>query len=320
MTSGEIVLLMGPPGGGKSTKVREFVGKGYHRLNRDEIGSTDLMYRKLRQDHSNGVRLFVLDNTYGTQSARYEVISLGLSLKLSVRAVLMETTQEQAQFFAARRQIQRYGKLLRAADYKQAPHKTDPNDFPPVAQFAYFKKREDPHVGEGLVSVERVPVKIDLGPEYTREAVILDYDGTLRDTISGRKYPNEPKDIRILPGRKEKLDALVKQGLLLLGASNQSGCSKEPGDEKYVSVENAQQCIDATNQMLGHKIDAIFSTEAAGVPPSFWPKPCPGMGVHFIEKYKLNPAKVTMVGDRGTDRTFATRCGFQYADAEEFFR
>lgn len=44
-----------------------------------------------------------------------------------------------------------------------------------------------------------------------------------------------------------------------------------------------------------------------------------GLGVHFIEKYKLNPAKVMMVGDMTSDKTFATHCGFQYVDAEDFF-
>jgi histidinol phosphatase-like enzyme len=58
------------------------------------------------------------------------------------------------------------------------------------------------------------------------------------------------------------------------------------------------------------------------VPPitCYCRKPAPGMGAYFIEKYKLNPAKCIMVGDMGSDKTFAARCGFQYADASEFFK
>ena len=49
-------------------------------------------------------------------------------------------------------------------------------------------------------------------------------------------------------------------------------------------------------------------------------KPMPGMGAEFIEKYKLNPSECIMVGDMTSDKTFAKRCGFQFMDAEEFFK
>jgi len=44
------------------------------------------------------------------------------------------------------------------------------------------------------------------------------------------------------------------------------------------------------------------------------------MGVVFIEKYKLDPSKCLMVGDRGEDKTFAARCGFKFQFAESFFK
>ena len=39
-TTGEVVLIMGLPGAGKSTLAGRFVEEGYHRLNRDEAGGT----------------------------------------------------------------------------------------------------------------------------------------------------------------------------------------------------------------------------------------------------------------------------------------
>ena len=45
----------------------------------------------------------------------------------------------------------------------------------------------------------------------------------------------------------------------------------------------------------------------------------PGMGVQFIEKYKLDPSQCIMVGDMKTDQTFAERCGFQFINAQKFF-
>jgi HAD superfamily hydrolase (TIGR01662 family) len=319
-----IVLLMGPPGSGKSTAAKEFVDAGYERLNRDEIGGTlqadGLVYKKLRESRAKGCTHFVLDNTYPTIASRAIPIDIGREIGEPVEAVVMETTREQAQFFAARRQIQRHGKLLSKDDYKLPVHKNSPNDFQPVVQFGYWNRLEPVTAAEGFSRVLTYPVKMNLGPAYTNKALILDFDGTLRDTISGAKYPADPKDIRILPRRVERLREFKAQGYHLLGASNQSGCSKEPGDPRYVSETDAKRCFDATCKMLGVEIDVLFAPDAAGVPSTYMRKPMPGMGVLFIEKYKLNPAACIMVGDRGDDRNFAARCGFEFKTAEEFFR
>ena len=317
----EIVLVAGPPGGGKSTHIKALVDQGYRRINRDEIGgglsAGDQAYSILRMAHAAGDRLFVADNVYATIESRKVIIDEAVKLGLSIRILWLDTTAEQAQFFAARRQVQRLGKLLAHDEYKA--HSKDPNMFPPVVQFAYWKKVEPPTLAEGFVAIDHVPVKIDLGPEYVNEAVIFDYDGTLRDTISGDLYPTTPTDIRILPGRAEKLAELTKRGVLLLGASNQSGVARKPSDPKYVSDANVRACFDRTNELLGAKIEYLFAPEPAGAPASFWRKPCPGMGVVFIEKYKLDPSKCLYVGDMTSDATFAKRCGFQYMDANVYF-
>ena len=49
-------------------------------------------------------------------------------------------------------------------------------------------------------------------------------------------------------------------------------------------------------------------------------KPQPGMAVAFIEKYGLKPSACIMVGDLGTDKTFAERLGLRFVPAAEFFR
>ena len=45
----------------------------------------------------------------------------------------------------------------------------------------------------------------------------------------------------------------------------------------------------------------------------------PGLGVEFIEVYKLDPKQCIVVGDQTSDKTFARRCGFNYIDANTFF-
>jgi hypothetical protein len=44
------------------------------------------------------------------------------------------------------------------------------------------------------------------------------------------------------------------------------------------------------------------------------------VGVELIVKHQLDPRQCIYVGDLGTDRSFAQRCGFQFAEHTEFFR
>jgi HAD superfamily hydrolase (TIGR01662 family) len=320
----EIVLVAGPPGGGKTSFVDSLVTDGYCRINRDHVGG-DLgiksrCYSILRMAHAAGERSFVFDNVYATPESRAIVIAEAKNLGLPIRIMWLDTTPEQAQFFAARRQVQRYGHVLTGPEYKTIG-KTDDNMFPPAATFAYWKKVVPPTMAEGFEAIDHVPVTIKLGTEYKNKALLLDYDGTLRETKSGFIYPRTPDDVRVLPGRSEVLKDYLARGYILCGVSNQSGLSKDdPADEYYLTEGNCRAAFDETNRQLGVSIDYKYAPERAGVPSTFYRKPMPGMGVEFIEKYKLDPAQCIMVGDMKTDETFAHRCGFQYFDAKDFFK
>lgn len=72
---GDVVLVMGIPGAGKSRIAEEYVARGYLRLNRDERGgSLREIAGALDEELSAGVRRIVLDNTYLTRVARSYVI------------------------------------------------------------------------------------------------------------------------------------------------------------------------------------------------------------------------------------------------------
>lgn len=322
--NGEIILVMGPPAGGKTTTVQKYMTLGYQRLNRDEIGGTcskrdSRLHVLLRELFGRGERRFVLDNTYANQASRAAILALGRELGLPVHAKWLQTSEAEAQFLAALRQVRKYGRVIGAEEYEQEPYKSDPNCFPPMAQYTYWKRMEPPTVEEGFASVEKVPFVLNLGPEYVNEAVIFDFDGTLRYSIADNLYPFHPDEVRLLPGRKEKLQALKAQGVRILGASNQSGIAREPDHPFYVSEENANACFRRTLALLGVEFEYSYAAEAAGVPKSFRRKPMPGMGVAFIERYKLDPNRVLMVGDLKSDQTFAERCGFAYVDAKDYF-
>ena len=328
-TAPEVVITVGYPGSGKGTFVQPLLSQGYQCFNRDTIGGGTkrpkaLIYDMAGQAHySRGVRHFVFDNTYGTVESRAAAVAFARSIGLPIRCLWLQTTLEQAQVFASRRQVQRTGKLLRKEDYKA--HKGDPNMFPPGAQYAYRKRFEPPTMAEGFNHIEEVAIETKWGKEYVNRALFLDLDGTVRVTPDEKvcPWPRNPSEVRvILPSSAVGglLQRRQREGWLILAVTNQSGVSRKPSDDKYVSEANVVACIEATEAQLGLKFDGYaYATDRGGPPSSFWRKPAPGMGVMFIEKHKLDPSKCLKVGDMTSDKTFAQRCGFQFAWGHEFF-
>jgi len=286
---------------------------GYDRLNRDTVGgSLDDIALELDKRIRAGKTKFVLDNTYPTAAQRKPVLGIASTHGIPVRCIHLATSIEDAQVNACQRMIQKYGKLLSP---DEMAGKKDPNTYPPVVLFKYKKEYQSPEKSEGFAAVEVIKFQRKVGAEYKNKAMIFDYDGTLRDTISGGKYPCDPNDIKILPGRKEMLQKLKAEGYRLLGVSNQSGVAK--GD---LTMEVAKECFEKTNKLLGVDIEYSFCPHR--IPPitCFCRKPMPGLGVAFIEKYKLDRTKTTYIGDMTTDKTFSERCGIQFALADQFFK
>jgi HAD superfamily hydrolase (TIGR01662 family) len=84
--------------------------------------------------------------------------------------------------------------------------------------------------------------------------------------------------------------------------------------------EQAIECFEKTNNLLGLNLDYKFCPHRSYPQICYCRKPMPGMAVEFIEKYKLDPSQCVMVGDSKTDKTFANRSGFQYIKPEVFFK
>lgn len=308
-----IVLVMGYNAAGKSTYVSEYTDKGYHRVNRDELGGKLDNLPKLVADlYKKGIKDFVLDNTYVDVESRKSIIECAKKLGASIKCVWLDTSFEDAQFNACQRMIRKVGRLLDPVDFKASK---DPNLFPPVALFAYKKKFQKPTVEEGFISVERVSFVRKKDPAYKNKALILDFDDTLRATSNEYGYPTKVAEVKVLPGRKEKLAEYKKKGYKLLGASNQSGIAKN-----ILTSQQAVDCFEETIYQLGHEIDYFFCPHS--IPPvvCYCRKPQVGIFVHFMEKYKLDPEQCIMVGDQTSDKTFAERCKLKYYHPDEFFR
>lgn len=314
----QIVLITGYPAAGKSSLIKQYQAIGYTNFSRDLLGnaSSETMHAALESNiktNSLNETLIVVDNTYPTVESRKLVVDIAKKYGFEIVCVHLNTSLEDAQQNAVGRMIQKYGKLLSPEEIKLSK---DPNCFPPAPMYKYKKEFQKPTTSEGFDKVEVVPfIRKAYPAEYKNKAIIVDYDGTLRETISGAKFPVDPSDIRILPNRKETLQRYINEGYLVLGVSNQSGIAKGA-----LTDAMAKECFKKTNELLGIDIDVKYCSHS--VPPiiCFCRKPLPGLGIELIHQYKLNPSLCIMVGDMTSDKTFAQRSGFKFANQDTFFK
>jgi len=319
----EIVIIIGIQAAGKSTIVGKYENLGYYRVNRDNLGGNlaklNEHVEKLMASVTCG---FVLDNTYGTKESRKAVLEMAKRNGYMVRCVWVKTPIEEAQYNASYRLLKKFVlegsprfKVHEILGPDCAKIGKDQVCVPAIAQYAYRKTFEEPDMREGFVAIDHVPfVRAPLPPDHCNKAIILDYDGTLRVCKSGSKYPVDPEDVKVLPGRAETLRKYAADGYLLLGASNQSGVEK--GD---LTHDQVKACFDRTNELLGLSIDYQYCPHHSFPIRCYCRKPLPGMGVYLIEKYHLDPSQCIMVGDSTSDKTFAKRSRFRFMSPEEFF-
>lgn len=310
----QVSMVLGPPASGKSTLTKQLVEKeGMVSLNRDKEGGkiVDLLPKMetLLQDKKS----VVLDNLFPTAEVRAPFIALAKKYGVPIHASVKKTTIEDCTFNFVQRAIGILGAFPDPELVKKAKH---PNIFPPTVLFKYKKDFQKPTTAEGFDTVVESSFGRQDDPSFTNKAVIVDYDGTLRECINGNdKYPVEIAQVEMKPNRKAILQAYKDKGYLLLGISNQSGVAK--GE---LTHDRAVELFNHTNQLLGLDIEYRFCPHQSAPISCYCRKPMPGIGVEFIMKYKLSRKDCYFVGDMTTDRTFSQRCGFQYVDQADFFK
>ena len=309
-------MIIGCPSSGKSSYSSELEDQGFVHLNRDAYGGSvaDLL-PIMDQLLEAGVNV-VLDNTFPTVEGRSHFISVAKKTGADINCIWISTSIEDAQINALFRMYDLVGHIC--LDAKMCSDAKHPNVFPPAALFKYRKQFEKPTTDEGFSNVTKVKFERDKNPDLVNKAIIFDYDGTLRTIPEGTQfyYPVNPSEVIILPGRTaEIINRYRNNGYHILGVSNQSGIGK--GNLTY---DQAVACFEKTNELLGVKIEYKFCPHS--VPPisCYCRKPQSGLGVALIHEYKLDPKQVIMVGDLTSDKTFASRLGFEYVDANDFFK
>ena len=311
---GEVVLVMGLPGAGKSSLALELVREGYERLNRDEAGGrlVDLL-PALDRLVASGRKRVVLDNTYTSRKSRGAVVERAFAHGLPVRCVWLDAGLEEAQVNAATRMVARYGRLLEPAEMREAV-KTDPGAFAPSVQFRHRRELEPPSLDEGFSRVDVVPFRRRPDPARTGRAVFVWCEGGLWQSHSGRRTPSSADDAAILPGRREALRRHHEEGFVIVGLSWQPEI-----DEGTTSATEVDAGLARMRERLGVPIDVLYCPHGAGPPQCWCRKPLPGLGVVATFRHALDPARCLYVGQEATDRAFARRLGFDFREAAEFF-
>jgi aryl-alcohol dehydrogenase-like predicted oxidoreductase/histidinol phosphatase-like enzyme/predicted kinase len=311
---GEVVLVMGLPGAGKSTVARTFVERGYARLNRDEAGGTlRTLVPRLEQMIDSGSTRLVLDNTYVSRASRALVIQAATRLGLPVRCVWLSTSVEAAQVNAAWRMVSNHGRLL-APDEMRKIHKRDVSAFPPGVQFRYQRELEPPDMAEGFSQIETIPFERTHDAAMSTNALIVWCDDVLIRSRSGSRVPSSVNEMEVRQERGELLRRYRREGWMLLGLS-----WRPEIDQGTLTHEQVDAGFARMLELLDVSMEVLYCPHGAGPPVCWCRKPLPGLGVVFIQRYRLDPSRCIYVGAGPQDPGFARRLGFQYRDANDFF-
>jgi aryl-alcohol dehydrogenase-like predicted oxidoreductase/predicted kinase/histidinol phosphatase-like enzyme len=310
---GEVVLVMGLPGAGKSTYARTLVADGYQRLNRDDAGgSLAGLLPVLDRSIASGVSRLVVDNTYVSRKARASVIQAAHARGLPVRCVWLSTSIEDAQVNAVQRMLSRYGRLLTPEEMRTVT-KRDVSAFGPAVQFRYQRDLEPPHHEEGFARIDVVSFNRVRDPAYSNRAIIVWCDGVLMRSRFGRRAPLAEDDIEVVEDRAEQLRRFQSDGWKLLGMSWQPEIA-----DQTITPQQADAVFARMRGLTGLAIEVEYCPHGAGPVACWCRKPLPGLGVVFIERHKLDAPVCIYIGSGVQDPGFSRRLGFQYHDAATF--
>jgi aryl-alcohol dehydrogenase-like predicted oxidoreductase/predicted kinase/histidinol phosphatase-like enzyme len=306
---GEVVIVMGMPGAGKTAVARALEADGYQRLNRDAVGGSlaDLAPR-LDELLVAGCRRIVLDNTYPTRKSRNEVIETAWQRGVPVRCIWLTTDVANAQINSIRRMLDVHGALPTPEEIRQRGRK-DTRYLLPDAQFRYERVLEPPTLDEGFVSVQvRTFAREPVGAEA--RALILDFDD-----LVGRAGPVlHPDDVTIEQTRRDVLARHSDAGWLLFVHA-----WRPQGERRETTLQDVDACFARTRELLGAAVDIACCPHDAGPPVCWCRKPIPGSVLEFASGRGVALAQSIVVGSSAADRTMAERIGARFELSTGFF-
>jgi D-glycero-D-manno-heptose 1,7-bisphosphate phosphatase len=158
--------------------------------------------------------------------------------------------------------------------------------------------------------------------------LFFDLDGTLRETISGKTFINEPHDQKAIEGTQKALAYYQEKGFLLIGITNQGGVAAG-----HKSLESAIEEQRITLKLFPQLSEIFFCTNYSGescwqlsdgnVPLDFGAPRAgngtaiscrkPGPGMLLVAARPLAELKdCWMIGDRPEDQQCAEAAGVKF--------
>jgi aryl-alcohol dehydrogenase-like predicted oxidoreductase len=280
---GDVVMVMGIPGAGKTRLAQDFVARGYERLNRDERGGSLLgLAEALDERLRAGVRRIVLDNTYLTRAARSHVIETAAGHGIPVRCVWLNTPLAQAQVNLVGRLIALQG-ALPTPDELRVLARTTEGVMAPTSQMRTVRELEPPALDEGFAAVDEVPfarVCADGpgGAGVLVAAPALEHDGW--ETAVAAADPAAPH--LLFDWRPDAAPDVLDGAVARLRG--------------VVSGEVARA-------LCPH----------GGGPPRCWCRPpLPGLALAFAAAHGVDPARYVVIGSGPAHRTLANALGARH--------
>jgi Aldo/keto reductase family/AAA domain len=282
--AGEVVLVVGIPGAGKSRLAERYVEQGYARLNRDERGgSLRGLAAELDLQLERGLLRAVLDNTYLTRAARSRPIEAAARHGVPVRCVWLDTPLAQAQINMVERLLDRFG-ALPSPDELRAASRGEPGLLAPTSQMRAVRELEPPSSDEGFVAVERVPFA--RAPAAGRAAVL----------VAAAALP--------APGAADLLadvDPTVPH--LLFDWSPHGDSSSLAAGVRLLSAS------------VSGPVEAALCPHPGG-PPSCWCRPpLPGLALAFARAFDVDLGRSILIGAGPAHRQLAAALGAGYRAA-----
>jgi aryl-alcohol dehydrogenase-like predicted oxidoreductase/adenylate kinase family enzyme len=279
---GEIVMVMGIPGAGKSRVAAGYVARGYLRLNRDDRGgSLRALAAQLDEQLVTGIRQAVLDNTYLTRASRSYVVETAIRHGLPLRCIWLETPLAQAQVNLIERLLERFG-LLPAPEQVREATRREPWLMLPLSQMRALRELEPPSTDEGFIEVERVP--------FTRAPIAGGQPGV----FIGAATVSQPGFGRALAETDPAAPHLVFDWV-------------PAGD-----TASLDPAVARIAKAVAGPVDAAVCPHAGG-PPSCWCRPpLPGLPLAFAHAHGVDPACSTLIGCSRAHLAVATTLGARY--------
>ena len=306
---GDVVVVMGMPGAGKTAVACAMESAGYERLNRDVRGGSlaDLVPR-LDELLAAGQHRVVLDNTYPTRKARSEVIETAWQRGVPVRCIWLTTNVANAQINSIRRMLDVHGALPTPEEIRQLGKK-DTRYLLPDAQFRYERTLEPPTLDEGFTSVE-IREFVRAPDDADERALILDFD----DLIGRGTAVLRVDDVAIDRTRRDTLARHGADGWLLFVHAWRPQVARD--ETTPLGVE---ACFARLRELIGVPVDVAYCPHDAGPPVCWCRKPIPGSVLEFASRRGVSLGRSIVVGASAADRTMAERIGARFDPSRSFF-